>query len=529
MLANTTINDNSIHTESMLAAAFASVLPAEFVLTDGHAIQAAYGRNVTALNRVIPLVVRPGSEEEVAAVIRIANEHRTALYPISTGRNWGLGSKLPAQDSCVLVDLSRMNRIVEVSDDFAYAIIEPGVTQLQLATYLKDRHPGLTFNFTGSFAHTSIVGNVLERGDGFHARVDDMLGVRGVLGSGGRFEAGGFWEHLDSDTPSHASRYTAGPDLCGMFAQSAFGIVTRMAFRLIVRPQRRCVFWGTADDAQLEQLINAVNTVARQGIVNRGSINIGYANRFVQGSQSMGTAPSAPPPAEWSFYILFSGTERSTDAVRQDLTDAFHPVCRVVGAYTVGQAGDPLDQLPPFLHPLIAPLHGMPDTESIKKIYQLTGTPLPSEPRAIDADHTPFGMKCCIPVVPTRPVDVRRAAELVDRARTMFGMNIKPSFYADGRTLITMHFRTDEPAQVRQAEACEAWLWTAMADAGFLPYRVSIDQMPRLMALRPEVFGLVRDLKAALDPNGIIAPGRYCENRAHVAGRLTDRCRYASR
>jgi len=512
MLAAATVHESPRRTESSIAAAFGSVLPREFVLTDEQTIKNVYGRNVTALSRAIPLVVRPGSEAEVAGVVRVANEHRAALYAISTGRNWGLGSKLPTQDGCVLVDLSRMNRIIEVSEDFAYAIIEPGVTQLQLAAYLNDRHPGLTFNFTGSFAHTSIVGNVLERGDGFHARVDDMLGVRGILGGGRLFEAGGFWEHHGGGAPSHASRYTAGPDLCGMFAQSAFGIVTRMAFRLIVRAQRRCVFWGTADDERLEQLVDAVNAVARQGVINRGSVNIGYANRFVQGIQSMGTAPSAPPPAEWNFYILFNGTERSTAALTQDLTDAFRPVCRVVGTYTVGQSEDPASHLPPFLHALIPPLHGMPDTESIQKIYRLTGTPLPSDLRMIDADQTPFGMKCCIPVVPTRAAEVRRAAELVARAGEMFEMNIKPSFYGDGRTLITMHFRTDEPAQVRRAEACEAWLWDAMTQAGFLPYRAGVDQMPRLMALRPGLFGLVRDLKAALDPNGIIAPGRYCDN-----------------
>jgi 4-cresol dehydrogenase (hydroxylating) len=511
MIATNTLPDSTTRAELGLAAAFRSVLESEFVISDEGTIRTTYGRNVTALNRVIPLVVRPGSEAEVAGVVRVANEQGVALYPISTGRNWGLGSKLPTQDGCVLVDLSRMNQIVEVSDDFAYAIIEPGVTQLQLATYLKEHHPELTFNFTGSFAHTSIVGNVLERGDGFYARVEDMLGVRGILGSGKEFEAGGFWEHQGGGTPSHASRYTAGPDLCGMFAQSAFGIVTRMAFRLIVRPQRRCIFWGTADDDQLEKLVDAVNTIARQGVVNRGSINIGYANRFVQGSQSMGAGPSTPPPAEWSFYILFSGTDRSTAALMEDLTEIFSPVCRVVGTYTVGQCEDPASMLPPFLHPLISPLHGLPDTESIKKIYQLTSTPLPSDSRKIDADQTPFGMKCCIPVVPTRPKDVRHAAELVARAREMFGMNIKPSFYGDGRTLITMHFRTDEQAQIVQAEACEAWLWNAMAEAGFFPYRASIEQMPRLRALRPELFDLVGELKAALDPNGIVSPGRYCD------------------
>jgi hypothetical protein len=39
---------------------------------------------------------------------------------------------------------------------------------------------------------------------------------------------------------------------------------------------------------------------------------------------------------------------------------------------------------------------------------------------------------------------------------------------------------------------------------------VSIDQMGRLVALRPEFFALVKQLKSALDPQGIIAPGRYC-------------------
>jgi 4-cresol dehydrogenase (hydroxylating) len=62
---------------------------------------------------------------------------------------------------------------------------------------------------------------------------------------------------------------------------------------------------------------------------------------------------------------------------------------------------------------------------------------------------------------------------------------------------------------VARAEAAEVELWDAMTQAGFLPYRVAIDQMPRLTRLRPEFFNLVRRLKAVLDPNGIISPGRY--------------------
>lgn len=55
----------------------------------------------------VPLVLRPSSEDEVRRIVGLANEHRIALYPFSTGKNWGLGSKLPVIDGCVLVDLSR--------------------------------------------------------------------------------------------------------------------------------------------------------------------------------------------------------------------------------------------------------------------------------------------------------------------------------------------------------------------------------------------------------------------------------------
>jgi 4-cresol dehydrogenase (hydroxylating) flavoprotein subunit len=69
--------------------------------------------------------------------------------------------------------------------------------------------------------------------------------------------------------------------------------------------------------------------------------------------------------------------------------------------------------------------------------------------------------------------------------------------------------RPDDAGEVREAERCERMLWDEMVAAGFVPYRVSIDQMERLTALEPELFELVAQLKNVLDPHGIVAPGRY--------------------
>jgi len=498
---------------------FASQLPKHGIITDSKSIERSYVRNVTALHRDVPLVLQPANDQEVSEIVRLANFHHVPLYPFSTGKNWGLGSKLPVTDDCVIVDLSRMNRIIEVNEEFGYAILEPGVTQLQLAKFLNAHHPSLTINFTGSFAYTGIVGNVLERGDGAHARVEDLLGVKGILGNGKPFACGGFWPEAGSGWPGHVSRYVAGADLCGMFCQSNFGIVTQMAFRLIRKPECRYVIWGSAADERLEELVETIGRFAEQGVINRGSVNIGYANRFVQAQRTMvermgeTPMPRGEEKPEWNFYVLVGGTRRVADVLAEEIGEALKPVCTSSGAFRVGrEAGDhdSPDALPIFLQPLVAPLLGLPDTTSIKLIYQLTGTALPENEAEIDADQTPFGMKCYIPVVPPKGKFVRQAAEIVSEVQRKAGMNVKVSFFGDGRTLITIHFRTDDAEQVRRAEACEKELWERMMAAHFWPYRVSIDQMQRLVESRPEFFELVGQLKAALDPNGIIAPGRYC-------------------
>lgn len=491
---------------------FRETLPPESIVSDAATIDQYYRRNVTALARAVPLVLWPGSEDEVGRIVAVANTHRIALYPFSTGMNWGLGSKLPVVDGCVLVDLSRMQRIVEVNERSGYAIIEPGVTQAQLATHLAASHPALTMNFTGSFAHTGIVGNVLERGDGGHARVHDLLGVRGILGNGKPFEAGGVWQYVGTEQPSHCSRYVAGPDLAGLFAQSNFGIVTQMAFRLVHKPERRYLFWGSAPDAALEALVDRFDYFGRQRIIDRGSVNIGDENRFVQAKRALGdaTGPPAGEQSVWNFFALVDGTARVADAAITELTDAFTPLCTSIGALRADQVAEEGRTLPAFLQPLVKPLTGSPDSDSLGLIYRLTGTPLPNDPREMNADHTPFGMKCYIGIVPPAGESVRRAARIASAAEQACETNVKFSVFGDGRTLITMHFRADDPAQVARAERCEQRLWQEMVAAGFPPYRVSIDQMERLVALRPEFFALVKQLKSVLDPNGIISPGRYC-------------------
>lgn len=76
----------------------------EHVLTDAAALAAA--RSATFLtNQSIPAIIRPGTREELRECVRIANRHRTPIYPVSTGKNWAYGSRLPPESGTVLVEL----------------------------------------------------------------------------------------------------------------------------------------------------------------------------------------------------------------------------------------------------------------------------------------------------------------------------------------------------------------------------------------------------------------------------------------
>ena len=498
---------------SSLSEMFSAALPTESIVTDARVIGRLYRRNATAFDRDVPLVLRPACEQEVGDVVMVANEYRIPLYPLSTGKNWGVGSKLPVVDDCVLVDLSGMNRIVEVNEEFCYSIIEPGVTQAQLAAYLRQHHPGVTVNFTEAHAHTGILGNVLERGNGgWGCRVDDLLGVEGILGSGKPFYAGGIWRHVNTGRPSHHYRFPAGPDLAGVFCQSSFGVVTKMAFRLLPWPDAREMFWGTVADAELERLVNFLDDLSKQRVIQRGCVNIGYANRFVEGKRSL-TQDAVKADVDdqvWNFYVLVEGSPRMTGPVVQILRDVFADVCLRTDSFDIRSEADPYQRLPDFLHPTINPLMGLPDDDSLKMIYNLTKTPLPADASAMDADHTPFGFKTYEPVVPLRGPYVRRAADIIGGVRQRFGLNIPISFFGDGRSLVTIQFRSDDPRQVALAEVSEAVIWDQMVDAGYPPYQVGIDQMERLMELDPEYFQWIFELKSLFDPNHIISPGRYC-------------------
>ena len=166
--------------------AWREIVGPEHVLTDPAALSAA-GTATFATANHIQAIVRPGNRQEVRACVRVANEQRTPIYPVSTGKNWGYGSRVPPADGCVLVELHRLDRITGYDEKLAYVTVEPGVTFRGLHEFLVSRESNLMLSVTGSTPDSSPLGNALERGAGsgpYADRAAHVCGFEVVLPSG---------------------------------------------------------------------------------------------------------------------------------------------------------------------------------------------------------------------------------------------------------------------------------------------------------------------------------------------------------
>lgn len=186
--------------------------------------------------RIAAGAVAPASVEEVQAIVRIANQYKIPLYPISTGRNLGYGGSAPAYSGSVVLDLKRMNRVLEINEKLHYCVVEPGVSFFDLYAALRAR--GLRVQASQPApGWGSPIGNALDHGIGTPAgdNFRNSCGMEVVLGNGELIRTGmGALPGAQTWTTYH---YGFGPYIDGMFSQSNFGIVTKMGFNLFRWPE----------------------------------------------------------------------------------------------------------------------------------------------------------------------------------------------------------------------------------------------------------------------------------------------------
>ena len=537
-------------TRAALLAAMRAVVGSGRVRDDATTLE-RYGRSTAGCSTCPLAVVSPGSRAEVIALVDLARQHQAPIYPVSTGRNWGYGDACAVTDGQVLVELSRMNRIVEVDAELAYAVIEPGVTQQQLCDYLRKHKIDLWIDCTGAGPDTSFLGNILERGFGhspYGNRLQHIAGLQVVLASGEVLDTG--FGHYPHARTTHLFPYGVGPFLDGLFTQSNFGVVTQVGIWLM--PKAECVnhfICAVPRHADIGPVVDALRPLRLDGTL-RSIVHIGNDLRVISGGRvfprdQVADQASLPPALRgalraragagaWTVSGALYGSAAQVAAARAALrralrgtaaTSTFLTERKLRGAAWMARllgvcgGGQRLRAKVALGEALFAMNRGVPNGRFLAGAYWrrrggLPATfPLQANPAA---DHC--GLLWVSPILPARGADVLALHALAAPIFGKYGFDLFVTFsMINERALggvLTVAYDKEDPAEAERARQCYRALFDAVMKAGYIPYRVGIQSMAGLDPDGDVFWKVVSRIKRALDPDGIIAPGRYEPGRA---------------
>ncbi|KQY55339.1 hypothetical protein ASD11_17505 [Aeromicrobium sp. Root495] len=439
--------------------------------------------------------MEPTSVAEVSRLVQEVADDPAGLHvhAISSGKNWGFGSAEPVTDGALVMDLRRLDAIRVLDTDAGVCVVEPGVSQGRLAQELVGS--GFLLNVTASASATSVVGNILERGVGLRRqRSEDVIGLEVVLADGTVAKVGRWPREGARTTPYD---HVPGPGTVQLFAQSSLAVVTAAVVRLIPDTEELRVVRLRFTRDHLEAALTHLKGW--------------HADRLVAGvikvfDTSAVTAYGGDSPPTYQVYLPVAGRAAVvaviTELIEQEATaegtfeevdvlDPDQPVGSVAEQAALrGYAGDP-----------------SANDAMVRAIFD---TPLDEvDVRGRD------GWLFCVPVAPLAPSALVEVVDIIQVASARFGqivvghtLNVLPSGWVD--VVVSIRFeRSTEHVAVAHLLLDE--LHVAFTEHGFPPYRLDIDHMDDAAGLRGDAGQeeVLDRIKQALDPQGVLARGRY--------------------
>lgn len=494
-----------------------------------------------------PRTFHPTSVEDVVQIVKAAAASRRPLYPISTGWNWGYGDDKPPVAGCDIVCLSRMDRIRNadaISTSHPVALIEPGVTQGMLQTFLAERAPGLSFNVTGAPRGTSVLGNALDRGVGYLGpRADDLFSLEIVTGTGQVIHTG--FRRLGEDSPlAHCHPWGLGPRLDGLFFQGNFGIVTSGCLKLVVRrPREVALSIRLKRTEDLARFIDEMCALKREGVLSAVA-HIGNAARSAstldkgittylaercgikapQLEREVADALAVAVAGDWNGLCSVSGNAAEMRAKVSEVRQRLRGIASVmvVTRERLALAFKLLDTLRAWrfarvraaavdtVRPLLGLAVGIPTDAPTENLLKAAGQPgLPLS----EFTQSRAGL---LYVSPALPMD-GRFAESVVKEMVAIAAAHQHALYVTVNVetptslvaVTNLLFDKGDPEQVERAHRCKQALQQAIHARGLEIYRCHSQDMAGVVDAADPHWQLLRSFKQVLDPADVVAPGRY--------------------
>jgi len=416
------------------------------------------------------LVVIPDTTEEVRKIVLLANREGIPVVPMGAGLVLS-GLTRPLKGGIVL-DMKRMNRILEVNEPSRYAVVEAGTSQGMLQAYLKRHHPSLKHSVPDAPPIATIAGNVLIHGSGhlshaagFHS---DMLnGLEAVLPSGEVVRIGSC-----STSPYWFARAPL-PDLAGLFIgwSGTTGVVTKLAIKLFPdRPFHDVGVFVTEDPELVPDIVYRIS-------------GVGLAEDI--------TSWMTPKPA-WAegfqhINILYSADTKEALIWKRNLLRAS------VQKYLDDKVGGFM-MLPSFMKGgfLEAPSSTLTRFADVRKGggFEYVGAMMPIE---------------------LFPEAYRAGIEIAER----HGISYSTGFRIIGMGHCMMFYygypfnRADASDVKRAQEALEETNRAAL-EMGGIPWKSEAPAQKQIIEkMDPDTFSLMNKIREVMDPKGIMNPGNW--------------------
>ncbi|KIJ23712.1 vanillyl alcohol oxidase [Sphaerobolus stellatus SS14] len=460
--------------------------------------------------------VYPGSTEEVQTIVKWANKHLIPIYPISMGRNLGYGGAAPRVRGSIVMDLGkRMNKILKIDGDNCSCLLEPGVTYFALYEAVQKSGYPLWIDTT-DVGGGSVLGNALDRGVGYTPYGDHFgnhCGMEVVLPTGDivRLGMGALPGKDNTDNPTWQSfQYGYGPYSDGIFTQSNYGIVTKMGFWLMPATEHLTFAITFAREDDFERIIDIIRPLSAQRVLG----NVPQIRHVTQELAVTGIrkkdiyAGDGPVPEQvirehmkatiygdvtWIFYATVYGPKDSRNTSIDVVRKAFSVIPDAKFIFP--------DDVPPdhYLHARVAIASGVPMLTDLDWLHWKS-----------NGSHLAFS-----PISPVDGKDARKLYEMVQKRHGEFGFDMMPAFCIAPREMhfidIICYDRGDEDEKRRAIKCIRAMIADA-AKEGYGEYRTHILLSDQVAATynwnNAALMRLNETLKDALDPNGILAPGK---------------------
>ncbi len=436
-------------------------------LSTGDAVRAAHSRDEAYSAPALPdAVAFPTDVDEVAAIMKACSAAGCPVVPFGIGTSLE-GHVVPLHGG-VSVDLSRMDRILEVDERNLLAVVEPGVTRNQLNEAL--RATGLMFTVDPG-ANATIGGMASTRASGTNAvrygtMRENVLALQVVLPDGQVIETG-----------TRARKSSAGYDLTHLFvgSEGTLGIITRLTVRLFGQPESTLA--ATCAFADVDGAVEAVMEAMQAGLP---MARIEFLDEVQMRGMNIYN-PDMKLPETPHLFLEFHGSETGT----AEQVEIFSAIAAEHGGGNLAWATRAEDR---------------------NRLWKARHDAYYAA-KALVPGSEGYVTDCCVPISRLAEA-IRRARDEIDRSGLVAPIL---GHVGDGNFHLIILIRPDEPTDLERAHALAETLNLMSIELGGTmtgEHGIGFGKKKYMQAEHGDAYALMGVIKRAVDPGNIMNPGK---------------------